>query len=112
MPAPTCQCYASGCAKDARWQVAFRVWPIGDRSRRGCVAGMSGCCVCDEHAPRDADKFFTAKAKEQIEITFLRGGRGMPDFTTAQIVLAEIVDGEPLTMHEAASLGNLPEMLQ
>lgn len=104
------KCDANGCPKDARWQIAFRIWPVGAklRTRATCIEGMSGACVCDEHAVRDPEKFFTSKAKERIAIALLQNGRGMPDFSTAQIIHTEVVDGEPLTKVEAASLDGLP----
>lgn len=107
------KCDSIGCPKDARWQIAFRVWPAGVklRTQATCMEGISGACVCDEHAVRDPEKFFTSKAKERIAVVFLQGGRGMPDFTTAQIIHTEVVDGEPLTREEATSLQGLPEMM-
>jgi hypothetical protein len=106
------ECMALGCPKEARWQIGFRIWPVGvlNRHARNAVEGLTGKCVCDEHAVRDLDKFFTAKAKRQMEIGFLNAGRGMPDFSTAQVVHTEITEGEPITAEEAQSLGGFPDM--
>ena len=94
-----CKCVAAGCPKSARWQIGFRLWPCGvvNRHKRNGVEGLTGACVCDEHAIRDPEQFFTAKAKRRIEIGFLQAGRGMPDFATAQIIHLAITDGEPIS---------------
>lgn len=105
------ECMAKGCPKEARWQIGFRIWPAGvsSRSSRNSVEGLTGCCVCDEHAVRDLDKFFTSKAKEQMAVGFLNAGRGMPDFATAEVVHTEITEGEPITIEQAAQLGGFPD---
>ncbi len=105
------KCTVLGCPKTARWQVGFRVWPCGitNRVKRNAVEALTGICVCDEHAIRDPARFFTAKGKERIAVGFLQAGRGMPDFSTAQIIHTEITEGEPITMEEASRLGGLPD---
>ena len=105
------KCSIKGCPKGARWQIGFRIWPrgISHRTASNGVEGMTSVCVCDEHAIRDAEKFFTAKAKERIVIGFLQAGRGMPDFSTAQIIHTEISEGEPISAEEAAQLGGFAE---
>ena len=105
-------CNAPGCLKEARWQIGFRIWPAGvSRHSRNAVEGLTGKCVCDEHAIRDPESFFTSKGKQAIATGFLNAGRGMPDFSTAQIVHTEITEGEPITAEEAQSLGGFPEMV-
>lgn len=106
------KCSATDCPKGARWQIGFRIWPVGvaNRHPRNCTEGLSGAVVCDEHAIRDPEKFFTAKGKQRLEVAFLQAGRGMPDFSTAQIVHTEITEGEPITKEQAAQLGGFPEM--
>ena len=106
------ECAVKGCPKEARWQIGFRIWPVGvSRHNRNAVEGITGKCVCDEHAIRDPSTFFTTRGKEQMAMGFLNAGRGMPDFTTAQIVHTEITEGEPISAEEAQSLGGFPEMV-
>lgn len=107
-----CQCGVPGCPKDARWQIAFRIWKVREtlRTTATCVEGMCGICVCDEHTISDPDKFFTPLAKERIAVAFLQRGRGMPDFSTAEIIHIDM-NGEPLSPEEAASLDGLPDMV-
>lgn len=104
-------CAVEGCPKEARWQIGFRIWPIGadTRNLHKAIEGMTGKCVCDEHAIRDPEKFFTPAGKERMAVGFLNAGRGMPDFSTAQIVHTEISGGEPITMEEARHLGGFPD---
>lgn len=107
----TCKCAIDGCPKSARWQIGFRLWPHGMRNRtaHNAVDGMTGCLVCDEHAVHDPDKFFTTRCKEQIAMQFLQAGKGMPDFSTAQIVHLAIVDDDPISPSEAVALGGIPD---
>jgi len=111
MPREICKCMGRDCPKSARWQVEFRIWPTGvaARTEHNCVEGLTGLCVCDEHAIRDPDKFFTAKGKQRMAVGFLQAGRGMPDFSTAQIVHSQIADGEPIGPIEAQRLGGIPD---
>jgi hypothetical protein len=104
-----CKCHVAGCSKQARWQIGFRIWPaaVVHRTPNNGIEGISGTCVCDEHAVRDPDKFFTPAGKEKIAISFLQGGKGMPDFSTAQIIHTALVDDDPITKEEAARLGGV-----
>jgi len=80
-----------------------------NRSKHNAVEGLSGACVCDEHAIRDPGEFFTPKGKERIASGFMQAGRGVPDFSTAQIVHTQITDGEAISPLEAAQLGGFPD---
>jgi hypothetical protein len=101
------ECCIKGCPKEARWHIGFRVWPAGRNvmNRAAAVEGVSGKFVCDEHVVRDPDKFWTPGLKERMQLAFLQNGRGMPDFTNAEIIHTEISEGEPITMVEAGRLG-------
>lgn len=104
------RCGSGDCPKDARWQIGFRIWPRGrDHTKANAVEGLTGVCVCDEHAIRDPDKFFTPRGKEAIEMSFLQCGKGMPDFSTAEIIHTEIADGAPITPEEAQRLGGFAD---
>ena len=103
------KCDLPGCLKQARWQIAFRIWPIGV-SKTGLVKpveGLTSTCVCDEHAIRDTAKFFTPVAKEHLALGFLEAGRGMPDFATAEIIHTAIDSDDPITKDEAMRLGGV-----
>jgi hypothetical protein len=106
-----CKCSVSGCPKTARWQIGFRIWPAGisNRVKANSLGGITGVLVCDEHAIRDPEKFFTARGKERMAMGFLEGGRGMPDFSTAQIIHTQITEGEPITAAEAMRLAGFPD---
>jgi hypothetical protein len=67
--------------------------------------------VCDQHAIRNSEVVFTPETKNVIMVKFLNAGRGMPDFSTAQIVHTEIDDGSPIGYGEAASLGGVPDQV-
>lgn len=105
------KCLSDGCPKSARWQIGFRIWPRGvlTRTKRNCVEGLTGVCVCDEHAVRDPDKFFTPRGKEKMEMAFLQCGKGMPDFTTAEVIHTSIESGGPITPEEAQRLGGFAD---
>jgi hypothetical protein len=104
------KCSIKGCPKTARWQLGFRVWPHGIRNRQesNAVEGATNTWVCDEHAIRNPDEFFTGHTKEQLVLQFLKHGRGMPDLSTAQIVHTEIGDGPEISVSDAAKLGGVP----
>ena len=103
-----CKCSVGGCPKTARWQIGFRINPAGTKSDINAVEGLTGVVVCDEHAIRNPDQFFTPKRKRWLLAGFLHEGKGMPDFATAQIIHNEIAGGEPISPGEAARLGGVP----
>lgn len=102
--------YPGGCPKEARWIIGFRVWPCGvRRTLHNAVDGALALWVCDEHAIRNPEVVFTPETKDMITMRFLKAGRGMPDFDTAQVVHTEIEEGNPIGYGEAASLGGVPD---
>lgn len=105
------KCNHPSCPKTARWQIGFRVWPAGTASagKKGAVEGLTSVCVCDEHAIRNPETFYTPRRKQELEMAFLQAGRGMPDFRTAQVIHTEIAAGFPIGPEEAQRLGGFAD---
>lgn len=102
---------AGRCPKMARWQISFRVWPVHAHGMdvKDAFEGLTGAAVCDEHAIRDPDAFFTGRGKQIIAVEMQKAGRGRPDFDRVHIIHNEIMGDSLVTVADALRLGGIAE---
>jgi hypothetical protein len=81
-------CNITGCDMPARWKVGVRVWAAGHSKATSAPADMhTTLVVCDHHKANPihpAPQFFTPEGRAQIDESFRRSGRAVPDYEGAE----------------------------
>lgn len=89
-------CSRADCGERAAFQVALRVWPMGERYRvhSNCANVLMTISVCDRHRPEvKVEHCLTMAIKEKIANRLMHElDCAVPDFSATQLNFLPIVD--------------------
>lgn len=93
----TVKCMFGNHDAPARWQVQLRIWAHAtaapQRTKKNGALLVTSVCVCDECREKvKAIDFLLPEGRERIASGFSRAGAMPPDFNSAVLEFAEIID--------------------
>jgi hypothetical protein len=101
-PAKVIRCDRAECINPAKWQIALKVWNIGQtKSRSRPLRILLGLCVCQRHRQESTVKnVLLPEGKSKLLGVLTECGIPMPDFRSAELVfltMDEVRKVDPVT---------------
>lgn len=89
------QCSKIDCENEAKHQLGWRCWAEGYPKTTAPLVAYTGLAVCDECQPGEVvENILTNEDKERIQSILVANKKVMLDFSTAELVFHDIIDGK------------------
>ncbi len=103
-------CDRTDCKNEAEYQVGMRIWSLATDPKKytskNCLSALTSICVCQECQPEvKVEDFLGVDKRSEIAATIARMGRGLPNFSSAQLHFEPIID-EPQDVSKGFSLAD------
>ncbi len=92
------KCDRAGCVNPAKWQIALKLWTIGQsKSRNEPAQALTGLCVCQRHRQESTVKnVLTLEARSRLLGQLTERGFPMPDFRKTELAFVPVEDGRKM----------------